>query len=59
MGKEVNGVLVEGFLYDGQLEPVAELDGSGNIVEQFVYGTRANVPDYILTTGQVYRVISN
>ena len=59
VGKEVNGKLTEGFLYDGQLEPVAELDGSGNIVEQFVYGTRPNVPDYILTAGQAYRVISN
>ena len=59
MGKEVNGVLVEGFLYDGQLQPIAELDGSGNIVEQFVYGTRPNVPDYILTAGEVYRVIAN
>ena len=59
VGKEVNGKLTEGFLYDGQLEPVAELDGSGNIVEQFVYGTRANVPDYIIKAGEVYRVISN
>ena len=59
VGKEVNGKLTEGFLYDGQLEPVAKLDGSGNIVEQFVYGTRPNVPDYILTAGEVYRVIAN
>ena len=59
VGKEVNGTLTEGFLYDGQLEPVAELDGSGNIVEQFVYGTRPNVPDYIIKAGEMYRVISN
>ena len=59
VGKEVNGVLVEGFLYDGQLNPVAETDATGQIVEQFVYGTRTNVPDYILTAGQVYRVIAN
>ena len=59
VGKEVNGTLVQGFLYGGQLEPVAELDGSGNIVEQFVYGTRPNVPDYILKDGVEYRVISD
>ena len=47
------------FLCDGQLEPVAELDGSGNIVEQFVYGTRPNVPDYIIKAGVEYRVISD
>ena len=55
----MNGTLTEGFLYDGQLNPVAELDGSGNIVEQFVYGTRPNVPDVILKNGEVYQVISN
>ena len=59
IGKEVNGTLSDGFLYDGQLEPVAELDGSGNVVEQFVYGTRPNVPDYIIKGGVEYRVISD
>ena len=55
----MNGTLTEGFLYDGQLEPVAELDGSGNVVEQFVYGTHPNVPDYILKGGVEYRVITD
>ena len=59
VGKEVNGTLVQGFLYGGQLEPVAELDGSGNIVEQFVYGTRPNVPDYIIKGNSIYRVITD
>ena len=59
VGKEMNGTLVEGFLYDGQLNPIAETDASGQIVEQFVYGTRANVPDYIIKSGVEYRVISN
>ena len=59
VGKEVNGVLTEGFLYDRQLEPVAELGGSGNIVEQFVYGARQNVPDYIVKGGVEYEVITD
>ena len=37
IGKKVNGVLQQGFLYENQLEPVAELDGSGNLVARFVY----------------------
>lgn len=57
MGKEVNGKLTEGFLYDGQLNPVAETDATGQIVEQFIYGTRPNVPDYIIKSGVEYRVI--
>ena len=32
IGKKVNGVLTQGFLYQDQLNPVAELDGSGNVV---------------------------
>lgn len=38
---------------------MAGLDGSGNIVEQFVYGTRPNVPDYIIKAGVEYRVIAD
>ena len=38
---------------------MAELDSSGNVVEQFVYGARPNVLDYILKDGVEYRVISD
>ena len=34
IGKTVNGSLVQGFLYENQLEPVAELDGSGTLVSR-------------------------
>jgi hypothetical protein len=37
IGKKVNGALVQGFLYQDQLEPVAALDSSGNVVARFVY----------------------
>jgi len=30
-------MLVQGFLYENQLEPVAELDGSGTLVSRSVY----------------------
>jgi RHS repeat-associated protein len=38
---------------------VAELDGSGNLLAQFVYGSKPHAPDYILKGGQTYRVISD
>ncbi|MGH7517999.1 MAG: RHS repeat-associated core domain-containing protein [Gemmatimonadales bacterium] len=57
LGKKVNGTLVQGFLWQGQLAPVAELDGSGAVVSRFVYATRVNVPDYLLKGGQTYRLI--
>ena len=33
----MNGTLVQGFLYRDQLEPIAELDGSGQIVSEKPY----------------------
>ena len=51
VGKEVNGTLTQGWLYDGQLRPVAELDGSGNVVSTFIYATHVNVPDAMVKGG--------
>ena len=59
VGKRVNGVLVQGFLYDSQLRPVAELDGDNQVVSRFVYGTRPNLPDYIVKSGVTYRPIAD
>ena len=59
VGKKVNGQLVQGFLYQGSLKPVAELNGAGQIVARFVYGSKANIPDYIVKNGNTYRIISD
>ncbi|MFQ5515840.1 MAG: hypothetical protein ACE5FG_15640, partial [Myxococcota bacterium] len=44
IGKKVDGQLVRGWLYKDQLNPVAELDGSGNLVAEYLYGPKSNVP---------------
>jgi len=59
IGKKVNGSLQQGFLYGDQLNPVAELDGSNNMVSQFVYGTKVNVPDYMIKGGITYKIITD
>jgi YD repeat-containing protein len=59
IGKKINGVLVQGFLYEGLLRPVAEFDGEGSIVSRFVYGTQINVPDYMIKDGVTYRIITD
>jgi RHS repeat-associated protein len=59
IGKKVNGTLVQGFLYSAQLRPAAELDGAGNIVSRFIYGTRINVPDYMVKAGVTYRLLTD
>ncbi len=60
VGRMVNGTLVQGWLYQDQLRPVAQLDGSGtNVVARFVYGSKPNVPDYMVTSGGTYRILSD
>ncbi|MGH7788769.1 MAG: RHS repeat domain-containing protein, partial [Candidatus Binatia bacterium] len=59
IGKIVDGALIRQWLYQDQLEPVAELDGQGNVLGEFVYGTKVHVPDYIRRDGETYRVVSD
>ncbi len=59
IGKRVNGTLIQGFLYQDQLNPVAELDGAGEIVARFIYGSKGNVPDYMVKGTSTYRIISD
>jgi RHS repeat-associated protein len=59
IGKKVNGILVQGFLYGDQLHPVAELDGSGSLVARFFYTNRLNSPDYMVKNQTSYRIISD
>ncbi|OGT20131.1 MAG: hypothetical protein A2V90_06680 [Gammaproteobacteria bacterium RBG_16_57_12] len=59
IGKKVNGTLVQGFLYQDQLKPIAELDGSGAVVSRFVYATGINVPDYLIKGTTAYRIVTD
>jgi RHS repeat-associated protein len=49
----------KGWLYRDQLNPVAELDGQGNVIARFVYADRANVPAYMVKDGRTYRIVSD
>ena len=57
--KKVGGVPVKGFVYRDSLRPIAELDGAGNVVSRFVYGTGKNVPDYMVKGGTAYRLVTD
>ena len=59
VGKKVNGVMTQGFLYKDPLNPIAELDGTGAVISRFVYGSKFNVPDYMIKGGVTYRIISD
>jgi RHS repeat-associated protein len=58
VGKMVNGVLQNGFLYDGG-HLVAQLNGNNQILSQFVYGRGATSPDYMIRGGVNYRILSD
>jgi RHS repeat-associated protein len=59
VGKKTNGVLAKQWLYRDTLKPVAELDGNGALVSEFVYASKSYVPDYVRRGGATYRVISD
>lgn len=59
IGKKVDSTLVQGFLYQDLVDPIAELDGAGNVVSRFVYGTLPHVPDYLLKDGETYRYVTD
>jgi RHS repeat-associated protein len=59
VGKKVNGHLVQGFLYQSQISPIAELDGAGQVLSRFVYATQDNVPDYMVKGGTTYRIVTD
>jgi RHS repeat-associated protein len=59
VGKKVNGAMVKGWLWRGQLQPVAELDGAGNVVARFVYAGGVNVPALMVTPTATYRLVTD
>jgi len=56
-GKKRGGNLIQGFLYQDLLRPIAEVDGNSNVVSRFVYGSRFNVPDYMIKNSRIYRIV--
>jgi RHS repeat-associated protein len=60
IGKNVNGVMTQGFIYKDDLRIAAELDGTGTIVSQFVYvDDNSHSPDFMIKGGQVYRFVKD
>ncbi len=57
IGKRVNGTLVEGMLWAGQL-PAAQLDATGAVVERFAYDSSGR-PVEVLRDGKAYRILTD
>ena len=59
MAKVVNGTYSKGWLYQSGLNIVAEVNAASQVTSRFVYGSRSNVPDYMVTVDSTYRIISD
>ena len=59
IGKIVNGVLIKQWLYHDQFDPIAELDGAGNLVARYIYGPKTNIPAVVTRGTDTYRIISD
>ncbi len=59
VGRKINGVLDKRWIYMDQYRIAAETDASGAITKRFVYGSKGNIPDYMISGGENYRIISD
>nr|BFD67010.1 hypothetical protein HAGR004_20320 [Bdellovibrio sp. HAGR004] len=59
IAKRVNGVVQKRWIYMDQYRIAAELNSAGTITKRFVYGSKSNVPDYMIASGVKYRIISD
>jgi YD repeat-containing protein len=59
VGKKVDGVLVQGFLYNDQLRIAAELDAAGEVVSHFSYIGGSHSPDWMTKGGELYRLVKD
>lgn len=59
IAKAVDGVVTERFIYLSQLKPFAKVNSDGSIAETYIYGTKVNIPEYVIRDGNTYRVITD
>ncbi|MBO9666020.1 MAG: RHS repeat-associated core domain-containing protein, partial [Bdellovibrio sp.] len=59
IGKKVNGVVQKRWVYMDQYRIAAELNSAGAITKRFIYGSKGNIPDYMIASGVKYRIISD
>lgn len=57
--RKQNGVVDRYFVYQNQLQIAAELSSTGALIARYVYGSRQNVPEYMVKAAVNYRIISD
>lgn len=59
IAKRVNGVVQRRWVYMDQYRIAAELNAAGAITKRFVYGSKGNIPDYMIMVSEKYRIVSD
>jgi RHS repeat-associated protein len=63
VGKQVNGTLLQAWLYEDGVRIAAEVDydTTGHVAhtKRFAYGSKANAPDLMIQDGVRYRILSD
>ncbi len=59
VGRKVDGVKRQGWLYDGLLRVVAETDAAGTVTSRFVYASQGHSPDFMVAGGKTFRLVKD
>jgi len=59
VGRKINGTLTQKWLYSSDLRIIAELDSSNKTISRYVYTSSENVPEYLVKSDTVYRMVTD
>jgi len=57
--RKTNGQITNRWLYSDELRISGEIDSAGNVLSHFIYATKQNVPEYVVKSGIIYRVVTD
>lgn len=57
--RKVNDVVTARYVWQDQLRIAAELNADGSLRSRFVYGRDVNVPDYMISGANTYRLVKD
>lgn len=59
VARKVDGTTTNRFLYGQGILPIAELNADNSVKSQFVFASKAHVPDYTIKNGVNYRIVTD
>ena len=59
LAKKRDGDLVAGYLYDASARLIGEVDASGKLAKEFLYGSKQHVPDFMVMNGTALQIVSD